>query len=74
MISEIILDGTWGFRFDGAKEGISRRFCTIPYEDTIELPSTTSLSRKGVPSDERKMGSLTDEYSFEGYCWYYRTI
>ncbi len=74
MISEIILDGTWGFRFDGAKEGISRRFFTIPYEDTIELPSTTSLSRKGVPSDERKLGSLTDEYSFEGYCWYYRTI
>ena len=74
MITEINLQGTWGFRLDEAGEGISKGFCSLPYEDTIELPSTVSLSRKGIPAAEKKPGCLTDEYVFEGDCWYYRNI
>ena len=74
MITEINLQGTWEFRLDEAGEGISKGFCSLPYEDTIELPSTVSLSRKGIPAAEKKPGCLTDEYGFEGDCWYYRNI
>ena len=74
MIRKIELSGTWGFRADEEKAGIDRDLCNMPAEDDIYLPSTVSQQKKGRYNAEREEFRLTDEYSFEGYAWYYRSI
>lgn len=72
MISRIDLSGVWGFRIDGEKAGINGKFWELPANDEIFLPSTTSQQKKGSYNAAREEFHLTDEYSFEGYAWYYR--
>lgn len=74
MIKRINLAGTWQFAMDGDKTGIEEKlFAKLP-EDTISLPGTISLAKKGIPSDARETGTLTDPYLFEGYAWYAKDI
>jgi len=76
MIKKIDLSGIWDFALDAAKEGTSRQFYSpsFQYTDTIALPGTTSIAKKGKPSDARETGFLTDPYLYEGYAWYSREI
>lgn len=74
MIKRVDLAGVWHFAMDSAKEGIqNKQYLTLP-EDTISLPGTTSQAKKGVPSDVRETGCLTDPFLFEGYAWYSKEI
>lgn len=74
MIKKIDLAGSWNFAMDKAKEGIEKRqFLSLP-EDTISLPGTISMAKKGTPSDVRETGFLTDPYLFEGFAWYAKDI
>ena len=74
MIKAINLSGSWHFAMDAAKEGIEKKqFLSLP-EDTITLPGTISMAKKGTPSDVRETGFLTDPYLFEGYAWYAKEI
>ena len=74
MIKRVDLAGVWHFAMDSAKEGIqNNQYLTLP-EDTISLPGTTSQAKKGVPSDVRETGCLTDPFLFEGYAWYSKEI
>lgn len=69
------LSGNWSFALDADKTGITEQFFnTLPGNDTITLPGTTSLAHKGTPSDVRETGFLTDPYLFEGYAWYQKEI
>lgn len=74
MVKKIDLAGQWNFTLDAAKEGISKEFYKSLPLDTISLPGTTSLAKKGTPSDVRETGFLTDPYLFEGYAWYSKEI
>ncbi len=75
MIRRIDLSGNWDFALDADKTGIQDQYYrTLPGEDTISLPGTTSLARKGSPSDVKETGFLTDPYLFEGYAWYHKEI
>lgn len=74
MIKCINLAGTWQFAMDGDKTGIEKKIFTKLPEDTIPLPGTISMAKKGTPSDVRETGFLTDPYLFEGYAWYAREI
>lgn len=80
MVKKIDLSGSWDFALDMEKQGIDRQFCkSFPLidgntPDTIQLPGTTSQSKKGKPSTARETGTLTDPYLFEGYAWYSRDI
>ena len=62
MVKKIDLAGQWNFTLDAAKEGISKEFYKSLPLDTISLPGTTSLAKKGTPSDVRETGFLTDPY------------
>ncbi len=74
MIKKLDLAGSWHFAMDAAKDGIqNKQYHTMP-EDTISLPGTTSQAKKGIPSDVRETGSLTDPWLFEGYAWYSKDI
>lgn len=75
MIKSIDLSGNWAFALDAAGTGITEQFFnTLPGNDTISLPGTTSLAGKGTPSDVKETGFLTDPYLYEGYAWYQKEI
>ena len=69
MYTRIDLSGIWDFQLDEEKEGIK-----LPFIDTITLPGTTSYSKKGNINENVEIAFLTDEYKFEGYAWFSRTI
>ena len=69
MYAKINLIGTWKFQLDEAKQGLQ-----LPITDTIELPGTTSYCKKGKKNENVEIGCLTDEYKFDGYAWFTKTI
>lgn len=69
MIAKISLEGTWQFQLDEDKRGLKEQL-----NDTIALPGTTSYARKGKRNQAALADSLTDEYAFEGWAWYSRTV
>lgn len=71
MLEKINLAGNWKFQLDGEKKGLSPQQL---FEDTITLPNTTSNARKGPKNVEVLIGSLTDEYAFEGYAWFEKEV
>ena len=74
MKNIIYLDGSWDFRLDADKAGLNQGYFHSSFNDTINLPGTTSQSKKGTPNKEREPGFLTDEYRFEGYAWYRKSF
>ncbi len=74
MIKKIDLSGTWKFAMDADKKGIEERYFDKELDDSIRLPGTTSIAKKGSPSARREIGCLTDPYLFEGYAWYSREV
>ncbi|WP_234489704.1 glycoside hydrolase family 2 TIM barrel-domain containing protein [Paenibacillus sp. S28] len=69
MLTTLNLAGIWELQLDGEKSGLQ-----TPFTDTMELPGTTSHARKGERNEAAEIGSLTDEYRFEGYAWFSRTF
>lgn len=69
MYKTIDLSGIWKFQLDEEKLGVNSTF-----NDTIILPGTTSYSKKGKKNEKAELGFLTEEYKFEGYAWFSRTI
>lgn len=69
MYSTISLEGVWKLQLDGRKEGLS-----LPFQDSITLPNTTSHALKGVKNENVLVSALTDEYYFEGYAWFSREV
>lgn len=74
MKKTVNLQGNWQFELDQEKTGIENAFYQKSFSDTITLPGTTSMAQKGVYSDKREIGTLTDPYLFEGYAWYSKEI
>lgn len=74
MIKKIDLSGIWNFELDPDKKGIEARLFDKAKNDTITLPGTTSIAKKGTLSDKKETGFLTDPYLFEGYAWYSKDV
>ncbi len=70
MIHYYDLSGVWELSLAQMAQGA---YCNT-FDDTITLPGTTSLARKGVPNPKRETGFLTDAYAFEGQAWFRKTI
>ncbi|GGO01683.1 glycoside hydrolase family 2 TIM barrel-domain containing protein [Saccharibacillus kuerlensis] len=69
LLSKMDLSGIWKLSMDADKKGRPQTF-----DDTIELPGTTSHAQKGRRNEEKLAGSLTDAYKFEGYAWFEKEI
>lgn len=69
MQTKISLEGEWKLQLDAGKQGLS-----LPFTDAILMPGTTSHARKGPKNEEVLIGSLTDEYLFEGSAWYSKEV
>ncbi len=74
MNQSLSLAGIWQFRLDTEKQGLKEHYENIPYTDTITLPNTVSMAKKGTPDAKRETGYLTDPYHMEGYTWYRKEI
>ena len=47
MLSKLNLAGEWGFRCDEERLGLANKFYELNADDCIDLPSTTSMAKKG---------------------------
>lgn len=74
MFTEINLSGEWGFYLDKDMSGIESALFNTYGNDTISLPSTTSIAQKGKPNPEREIDCLTDSFKFEGFAWFFKNI
>ena len=63
MEKRIELAGEWRFSFEKPD-----------YNDTIMLPGTTAMAKKGKPNDKEETGYLTERYPYEGTAWFARKI
>lgn len=70
MISYYDLSGVW----DLSMAQMAGNAQPAAYHDTITLPGTTSLAKKGTPNPTRETGFLTDAYAFEGQAWFRKYI
>lgn len=74
MLIKINLAGEWGFRSDEEKLGLANKFYDLNADDVIDLPSTTSMAKKGRKNKKNEKDYLTDTYAYEGYAWFYKEI
>ncbi|WP_212938041.1 sugar-binding domain-containing protein [Paenibacillus antibioticophila] len=71
VLDKLNLAGDWRLELDKEKKQQPPLFL---FQDTINLPNTTSHARKGQKNTEVLIGGLTDEYAFEGYAWFEREV
>lgn len=69
MIKMYDLSGVWELSLAQMQSGHPSAF-----DDTISLPGTTSLAKKGMPNQKREKSFLTDEYAFEGQAWFRKKL
>jgi len=67
------LSGIWEFKLDEEKVGINDESAVV-FDDTITLPGSTSLAKKGKPNRNRETYFLTEVHKFEGHAWYRKKV
>lgn len=72
--SAIDLSGTWQFSLDSSDLGIDQRWYTKELNDTISLPGTTDLNKKGYKNHDTTTMHLNRVYIYEGPAWYKKKI
>lgn len=71
----IDLSGTWGFRLDPTNVGEKEAWFSQALSDTIMLPGTTDLAKKGSPNTRLSETSyLTRRYPYQGKAWYSKQV
>lgn len=68
------LSGSWEFTLDPEGDGSEKFYCDNFYTDTIELPSTTAIQKKGIENFSKEIGHLTEAYPYAGNAWYQKRI
>lgn len=73
--SPIDLSGKWRFALDPQDAGVGGRWFAADIKgDSIALPSTTEIERKGEPSKQTLHFKLTRRHKYVGKAWYQRDI
>jgi hypothetical protein len=70
----IELQGNWQFALDTANAGIREKWFSKDLSETIQLPGTTDLSRKGIYNTDSTTMHLSRVYKYEGPAWYRRKV
>ena len=53
MKKSVNLQGIWEFSLDQDKQGVKEGYFAKDFHDTITLPGTTSMAKKGTCSDKK---------------------
>ncbi len=73
--SRISLEGNWGLQLDTAGTGIAPDWLTKPCTDSLFLPGTTDMGKKGTYNTDMTLTtSLSREYVFEGKALYTKQV
>ena len=73
--TRISLEGNWGLQLDTAGTGIAPDWLTKPCTDSLFLPGTTDIGKKGTyNTDMTQTTALSREYMFEGKALYTKLV
>ena len=73
--SRISLEGNWGLQLDTAGTGIAPGWLAKPCTDSLFLPGTTDMGKKGTYNTDMTLTTaLSREYVFEGKALYTKQI
>ena len=73
--SRISLEGNWGLQLDTAGTGIAPDWLTKSCTDSLFLPGTTDMGKKGTYNTDMTLTtSLSREYVFEGKALYTKQV
>ena len=72
--SMLSLAGTWSFRLDPEDVGVTEKWFTLGFDDTIQLPGTTDENHKGLKKDEQCIDRLSRVWYWKGPAWYQRRV
>ncbi len=70
----IDLSGTWQFATDTGKAGITEKWFMKDLPDSIQLPGTMDLNKKGFRKTDTTTMHLNRVYTYEGVAWYRKEI
>jgi len=69
------LAGKWEFALDPNGAGVKEGWAGHSLPDTIDLPNTTDVARKGKFQERTEEAwKLTRRYPYEGFAWYRKTF
>lgn len=76
MMNRYDLNGLWDFQFDSALNGEAFGIYSPDYKfsDTMRLPSTTAIEKKGSESIQPEIWHLTEVYPFSGAVWFSKKV
>lgn len=74
MIHSLSISGTWQFLDDQEEQYTGFPPEAEAFHDTILLPGTTSLAKKGKENPKRETGHLTEVYPYSGTAWFRRNV
>ena len=71
----ISLEGSWKFALDSAGIGVSEKWYSRTFTDSVKLPGTLDENRRGIPNTNRQeTGRLSRELMYAGMAWYQKTV
>lgn len=70
----IELQGSWQFAVDTTNAGIPEKWFTKDFSETVHLPGTTDLNKKGIYNTDSTTMHLSRVYKYEGPAWYRRKV
>lgn len=76
MIEKYSLSGEWRFAFDKEMKGEEKGFASpdVTFDDTMNLPSTTAIEKKGEQSSAAEIWHLAEVYPYSGAVWFSKKV
>ncbi len=68
------LAGTWQFSLDADDVGVTEKWYTRKFNDTVKLPGTTDENHKGIFKDEKCVDRLSRVWFWKGPAWYQKQV
>ncbi len=72
--SSLDLSGYWQFAVDTGKAGITEKWFSKDLTDSIMLPGTMDLNKKGSRNTDTTTMHLNRVYTYEGAAWYRKSV
>lgn len=71
----ITLNGSWSFALDSTGAGMTERWYSKSFTDSVKLPGTLDENNKGIPNKNRQETMrLSRQMMYAGMAWYQREI
>jgi hypothetical protein len=71
----IYLNGSWRFALDSTRVGITEKWYTRTFSDSVKLPGTLDENKKGIPNTNRQETMrLSREMMYAGMAWYQKIV